>query len=134
MIALGEFLRESAARRREPGVWDCCAFPAAWAQANGFPDPMPGYRGAYATEAEAEAIIAQAGGLAELFSAALDGVGVPRAAAPFAAGDIGVVELLGEQAGAVYTGVRWALVCDGGMSFAAVPDSRVVRAWRAGNG
>lgn len=134
MIDLGEFLRASAARRREPGVWDCCTFPAAWAIANGYPDPMADWRGQYETEAQALDLIADGGGLADLFARGLDAAGLPRAAGEFVPGDIGVVQLLGEQAGAVYTGKRWALVADRGMAFASIGAEFIVRAWRVANG
>lgn len=131
---LGEFLRQSAARRREPGVWDCCTFPAAWAIANGCPDPMADWRGRYHTEAQALDLIADGGGLADLFTRGFSGAGVSPVEGPFRAGDIGVVQLLGEQAGAVYTGKRWALVADRGMAFASIASEHIVRAWRVENG
>jgi len=133
-VTLGEFLQESAARRRKPGVWDCCTFPAAWAIANGYPDFMADWRGRYETEAQALDLIAEAGGLADLFSAVLDEAGLTRVVGDFEPGDIGVVQLLGEQAGAVYTGKRWALVADRGMAFASIASEHIVRAWRVANG
>lgn len=134
MIALGEFLRDTAGRRREAGVWDCCTFPAEWALSQGFADPMAAWRGRYASEAEAVDLIADGGGLAELFADGMAGAGIPEVSGDFEPGDIGVVQLLGEQAGAVYTGKRWALVADRGMAFASVDRQYIVRAWRVANG
>lgn len=131
---LGDFLRTSAARRRVPGEWDCCTFPAAWAIANGFADPMADWRGRYATETQALDLIAEAGGLADLFVRGMAAANIPEATGEFQPGDIGVVQLLGEQAGAVYTGKRWALVADRGMAFASIDRQYVVRAWRVANG
>jgi len=134
MIALGEYLRTVAARRRKAGEWDCAAFPCDWAQANGFPDPMAAWRGRYSTEGEALDLIAEAGGLAELFAEGMEGAGLAPVDGEFRPGDIGVVQLLGEQAGAVYTGERWALVADRGLAFATVGRKHIVRAWRVENG
>lgn len=134
MIDLGEFLRVSAARRREPGVWDCCTFPAEWALANGWADPMAAWRGRYASEAEALDHIADGGSLADLFAGGMAAVGIPEASGPYEPGDIGVVQMFGEQAGAVYTGKRWALVANRGMAFASLDSESIVRAWRVANG
>src|SRR5690606_7770473 len=120
--------------RREPGVWDCCALPAAWSLHLGTADPMAGYRGAYSSEAEAEDIIARAGGLVPLFTAGLESVGWQRVGAP-AMGDIGIIGLLGEEAGAVYTGGRWAFVAERGLGFVTLEGKRAVsRVWRLGGG
>lgn len=135
MADLGEFLREAAHRRREAGVWDCCTMPAAWAIACGWRDPMAGWRGSYATEAEGENLIYDAGGLDALFARGFAEVGVPEAPpGDFRAGDVGVVEILGEQAGALYTGKRWGLVATRGMAFASLETECLVRVWRVANG
>lgn len=132
---LGEFLRAAASRRREAGVWDCCTMPAAWAEACGWGDLMADYRAAYASESEAEAIVSGAGGLLPLFCDAMAAAGVPELVdGEFLPGDVGVVELLGEQAGALYTGKRWALVASRGMAFASLDRDALVRVWRVGNG
>lgn len=134
MIDLGEFLRLSAARRREAGVWDCCTFPADWAISQDWADPMAAWRGRYSTEAGALDFIAEGGGLADLFAEGMAAANIPEATGDFQPGDIGVVQLLGEQAGAVYTGKRWALVADRGMAFASIEREHIVRAWRVANG
>lgn len=129
MTALGDFLRESASRRREAGVWDCCTFPAAWAMQCGAADPMADMRGAYATEADALRLIQNRGGLDGLFSDALEAVGWQRRDGPPRPGDIGVVSLHGFDAGAIWTGERWALVADAGLVFAQLPDSATRGVW-----
>lgn len=95
---------------------------------------MAEWRGRYATETQALDLIAEAGGLADLFVRGMAAANIPEATGDFQSGDIGVVQLLGEQAGAVYTGKRWALVADRGMAFASIDRQYIVRAWRAANG
>lgn len=135
MSALGEFLRDAGHKRRVAAEWDCAAFPAAWAIERGFVDPMAAWRGAYDTEEGAQALIERAGGLDVLFAAGMADAGVPEVeGANFEPGDIGVVRLLGEQAGAIFTGERWAFIAERGVSFATLDTGCVIRAWRAGNG
>ena len=129
MADLGAFLRDATTRAREPGVWDCCAFPSAWALACGFPDPMAAWRGSYATEADGERIATESGGLVPLFVRGMGGAGLPDATAPWQEGDIAVVSLLGREAGAVFTGRRWSFVGPRGMAFASLDDECVLRAW-----
>lgn len=133
---LGEFLAERLAWPRRAGEWDCCAFPAAWAMACGFADPMAEYRGAYASEAEAEGILARAGGLAPLFGPGLVSVGaVPlEPSSDPRKGDIGIIDLLGNEAGAIYTGRRWAFVAERGLGFVSVERGHVSQIWRLGGG
>lgn len=131
---LGDFLGERLAWPRRSGTWDCCAFPAAWAMACGLADPMAEYRGAYSTEAEAEDIVARAGGLAGIFGAGLEGVGAVRleAGEEAQAGDVGIIALLGEEAGAIYTGRRWAFVAERGLGFVTLAPERISHIWRLG--
>lgn len=95
---------------------------------------MADWRGRYRTEAQALDLIADGGGLVDLFLLGMAAAGVPEAHGQPAAGDIGVIQLLGEQAGAVYTGKRWALVADRGMAFASIADRHIVRLWRVAHG
>lgn len=88
---------------------------------------MAMWRGSYSTEADAEALIGDAGGLVSMFADAL--CACPVVDQP-QAGDIGVVEVMGEQAGAIFTGKRWALVADRGLAFASLDPAHVLRAWR----
>lgn len=127
MTALGEFLERNLRRHRVSGEHDCACFPANWAIECGRPDPMVKWRGAYSTEAQAEDIIADAGGLVALFSEGLAGCDVVEEPQ---AGDIGVVELLGEQAGAIFTGKRWAFVAERGLAFASLDAACLLKVWR----
>lgn len=129
---LGEFLRDRHAWRRKPGEWDCATFPAAWAVALGFADPMADFRGAYQTEAQGEDILYDHGGLVALIGPRLRALGWRDVSdgEDFAEGDIGVVELLGHEAGSVYTGRRWALVTDRGLGFVSLERENISAAWR----
>lgn len=130
MTDLGEWLAAQGGRRREPGVWDCCAMPAEWAIECGRPDPMALWRGTYATDEEAEERIAEAGGLAALFAIGMDDAGIREVADP-EMGDIGVISLGAHEAGALFTGRRWAFVPLGrGLTFSSLDLSSVLRVWR----
>ncbi|BEV00066.1 DUF6950 family protein [Novosphingobium olei] len=124
MTELGEFLQEVAHRRREIGVWDCCTFPAAWLMWRGLPDPMADFRGTYDGNDEATDLV-------EAFEIAASSVGLVGVNDP-REGDIGVVSVLGHQAGAIFTGKRWALVADRGLAFASVERECVWKVWRYG--
>ncbi|KQX18425.1 MULTISPECIES: DUF6950 family protein [unclassified Sphingomonas] len=130
MADLGEWLSEQGARRREPGIWDCCAMPAEWAVACGRPDPMARWRGTYGTDAEAEERITEAGGLTALFAMGMEDAGIREVSDP-QAGDIGVIMIGGEEAGAVFTGRRWAFVPGGrGLAIGSVDPASIIRIWR----
>jgi len=124
MSALGDYLQEASLRRREAGVWDCATFPAGWVMWNGLPDPMAAWRGQYRAEFEPD-------DLAGLFSEALAGFEV--VAEPIE-GDIGVVQIFGAQAGAIYTGKRWAVVAQRGLGFVSLGPNDPVKVWRLPNG
>lgn len=130
MTALGDFLYEAASRRREPGQWDCGGFPAAWAMACGYPDPMGELRGAYGDEQETRAVVEDAGGLVPLFTRLLGAAGVPMVDGEPQAGDIGVLQAYGFESGAIYTGERWALVGDKGVAFVKRTVEHVAAIWR----
>jgi hypothetical protein len=130
-MELGEYL---AAARTKPWEWrlhDCTAFPAIWA---GLADALP----AYADEAEAEAMLREAGGLVPLWDRAAEGRADEVALTEIEPGDVGVIELMGVDAravecGAIWTGRRWAFVpATGGI--AAVRAPTVLKAWRPRRG
>jgi hypothetical protein len=129
MPDLGHYLREAGCKRRQAGVHDCCTFPADWALRCGRADPMARWRGAYASEAAVEALIFDAGGLAALFAAGMRTAGIPEVDEP-AAGDIGVVSLLGQEAGAIFSGRRWMFVGEAGIAGASLERELVTRIWR----
>jgi hypothetical protein len=126
-VDLGEYL---SAARTKPWLWrehDCCAFPAIWAD---MADALP----SYSCEAEAEAMLHAAGGLVPLWDAAAANRAEEVTLSAIEPGDIGVVELLGNDAtivecGAIWTGKRWAFVPAAG-GVAAVSAPTVLKVWR----
>lgn len=131
MTDLGKWLESNLNRRREAGEWDCCTYPAAWSMALETADPMADWRGEYSTEAEAELILGRAGGLAGIFGAGLEGVGW-QPVTEARVGDIGIIALLGHEAGAIYTGRRWSFVAERGLAFASLEPEAVSHIWRLG--
>lgn len=134
MTDLGEFLQRNLERRRAAGEWDCCCLPAEWSLALGTADPMAAWRGRYATDVEAEDILHREGGLAGIFGAGLESVGwQPVTDAP-QLGDVGVVALLDDEAGAIYTGRRWAFVATRGLGFVSLESDAISHLWRLPRG
>jgi hypothetical protein len=130
LIDLGAWLKDNLARPRVAAEWDCCAYPAAWSLAQGTDDPMAAWRGAYDTDAGAEDILARSGGLAGIFGAGLESVGwEPHAGEP-QPGDVGVIALLDQEAGAIYTGRRWSFVATRGLGFVSLERKAVSHIWR----
>lgn len=103
--------------------------PAAWAIANGHPDPLAHWRGAYATEEEGLALITDAGGLVALFDCGATHAGIERRAGEPQPGDIGVLRIGEHEAGAIFTGKRWAFVTDRGIGLASVEDAAIAAVW-----
>lgn len=126
-MTLGDYLALNARKPRVSGQHDCATFPADWVVECGHPDPMAKWRGTYASEAGAEFLIADAGGLTALFG---EGLAALPNVSEFQAGDIGVISLLGEEAGSIFTGQRWAFVADRGLAFASLSLGSVLYAWR----
>lgn len=126
-MMLGDYLAEAARKRHVYGVHDCCTFPADWAVLNGWQDPMAEWRSGYINAAPAQ------DGLLPLFAEGMDGVGIPRTS-DITEGDIGVVTIFGHEAGAIFTGRRWALVAPRGMAFTTADPSIVSASWRVRHG
>lgn len=124
MNTLGEYLQEVAHKRREIGVWDCCTFPAGWLMWRGQPDPMADMRGIYGEGDEGIDLVGA-------FADALDRFEVTDDPQE---GDVGVVSVLGHQAGAIFTGRRWALVAERGLAFASLDPECVLKAWSVSRG
>ncbi|ABD27174.1 conserved hypothetical protein [Novosphingobium aromaticivorans DSM 12444] len=127
MPDLGDFLVAASHRKHRYGEWDCCTFPADWCIANGWPDPMAEWRGGYIDASAAD------DGLLPLFAAGMFGSGIGATKEPVA-GDVGVVSVLGQEAGAIFTGKRWALVAPRGLAFASLEPSCVLMAWSVTRG
>lgn len=131
-MTLGDFL---AAARNERGPWNCSTFPADWCVSLGLPDFAAKWR-AVIDPAECEEV---AGG--DLVALWEEGIGdaLPQADLPYQAGDIGVIRIAGQlaggapaviEAGAVFTGDKWAVRKERGLSLARLPDSVIAKAWR----
>jgi hypothetical protein len=126
MLRLERLAAERRAMGFAWGVNDCCMWAADVVLAVTGVDPAADLRGSYATEAQALAVIEQAGGLRALAAARL-GPEVPVLAAQ--TGDVGLVEQpSGVLALAACLGGSWQAVGPEGLW--AVPLSWVVAAWR----
>lgn len=120
---VGEFLKAQLGAR---GPWNCSTMPADWCAALGHPDFAARWRGVV-DPAECEAI---AGG--DLLALWEEGIGgsLPVAETPYEAGDIAVVTRAGLQAGAIFTGERWAIQTATGLTALPLGERAIVKAWR----
>jgi len=91
---------------------------------------MAEWRGQYTTDVEAEEIIADAGGLAGLFATGMSLAGIPRTYDDPQEGDIAVISIDGEEAGAIFTGRRWAFVPERGWGAVSLDPSAILVRWR----
>ncbi|MEC9018117.1 MAG: hypothetical protein VYC29_09410 [Pseudomonadota bacterium] len=115
----------------KPWIWgkaDCCTFPADWLILCGLPDPMAKWRGAYDDEWSCAALIEDAGGLLSLW---IEALGQPENLEP-EMGNVGVVQMWGHCAGAIFTGKRWAVRTTRGWAAASFAPADVLGAWRHG--
>ncbi len=131
---LGPYLERAA---RTPWAWgshDCCTFPGDWVAMHLGADPIMRWRGRYNTEAEAEALIADAGGLVELWTTGLQDALCPETWDDPAPGDVAVINVVGEggptQVGALFGGKRWVTLAPRGI--VAIPHdwAAPIRRWR----
>jgi hypothetical protein len=108
--------------------WNCSTLVADWLIECGYPDFAGAFR--EVTDPSECVIVAQSrGGLAHLWEGLFCGA-VPWADAPWQPGDIAVVTLAEHEAGAIFTGERWALRLNHGLAFAGPELLTVSRAWR----
>lgn len=124
-MTLGDFLQMRAASI-EP--WHCSSMAADWCVSLGHPDFAAAWRGINDV-AECEAIQAEAGGLLPLWAVSI-GDALPVVAGPLLAGDIAVVRALRSEAGAIWTGARWAIEAERGVHFLAPSMVEALGAWR----
>lgn len=75
---LSEFLSEAAKHRFAWGARDCMLFAADWCHAQVGKDPAASFRGRYASAAEAQTLMDEAGGAEHLIDAALAAIGWQR--------------------------------------------------------
>lgn len=122
---LGEFLRGVG-----PGPWNCSTIAADWCLAQGHPDFAADWRGITDPD-ECDEITAH--GLVPLWDRGI-GDALPVVEAPFEPGDIGVIRAHGLEAGAIFTGERWALRSPRGFAAIRLGDEHVLKAWRPTGG
>ena len=119
MTDLAKYMRQAEARRFQFGAWDCCLWVAGWIQAKRGIDVAAAWRGRYATEKAAAALIFRAGGLTQLLDDIALAHGLERTEDP-QIGDVGVVWVETargrEHAAAIRTGIGWAVLSVGGLS------------------
>lgn len=122
-MTLGDFLKAQLANS-EP--WHCSTMAADWAVARGHPDFAAAWRDVFEPslcDATAEA----GGGLLALWDQGIgDGLPVVQR---LEAGDIAVITAMGIEAGAIWTGERWAMRSGRGVTFLR-DGLRVLKAWR----
>lgn len=121
-----------AERRAEPFAWgrfDCCLFAADAVAAQTGVDPAAGLRGRYATELQAQRVLAALDGLEGIARAAL---GEPlRHPALACAGDMGLTAAPGDRTTlSVCLGEWWAM--PGAAGLVLRPMSAALMSWRVG--
>ncbi|RSV15690.1 hypothetical protein CA235_07510 [Sphingomonas sp. ABOLF] len=107
------------------GEWNCSTMPADWCVELGHPDFASAWR---ATLAPVECDAAAASGLVPLWDAGIAGA-LPAVEVP-QAGDIAVIEAMGLEVGAIFTGARWATRGARTMHYLGAEDVRVLKVWR----
>lgn len=101
--------------------------PSDWCVTNGHPDFAASWRGVVQPSA-CDAAAAEGGGLLALWDRDI-GCGLPATNQP-ASGDIAVIDAMGMQVGAIFTGDRWAVKGQRTLHFLAADQVKVVKAWR----
>jgi hypothetical protein len=104
---LDEYLDAAMAKPFAWGRADCCTFAADWVAAATGLDPGRCVRGLYSSADEANALIAERGGLTQLVAEEMDRLGFARTRVPIS-GDVGLVIVPAVGAtGAIRSGDRW---------------------------
>jgi len=124
-MSLGEFLRH---RATESAPWNCSTLPADWCVHLGHPDFAAAWRG-IVDRVDGEDCTAAAGGLVNLWERGLSGA-LPEVLDDLSPGDVAVVRVFNFEAGAIWTGQRWALKTKHGLHFAAADQVELIMAWR----
>lgn len=124
-MRLGDFLKRELSNG---SAWNCSTLPADWCLALGHPDFAAAWRDV-TDPTECEAVPRAAGGLVALWDKGI-GTALPPVDEP-QPGDIAVISALGLEAGAIWTGERWAIRAPRGLHFiASGPHVAIVKAWR----
>lgn len=132
-MTLGDFLNSAANDR---GPWNCSTLAADWCVALGHPDFAAEWRDMVDPVA-CETAPAEAGGLVALWERGI-GEALPflrsGSDAPsfmwMMRGDIAVVSGAGLEAGAIWTGEKWAIRASRGLHFIPRQAVAVAKAWR----
>lgn len=124
MTTLGEYIKSKTGAKFIWGDNDCCTFCADWLVMRGLPDPMADLRGEYASEAEAELIIAEHADLLTLWKRIL---GEPDDT--LSDGSVAIIEFNGEQLGGIVSGDRLVLLRDKGITAAPLERLNILGAW-----
>lgn len=118
MDALTDFLRVAAARQFCLGEHDCGLWLADWYIAKtGKADPAASLRGAYY----------ESGDLNPIMRSVIARAGLAETQAP-ERGDVGIVQIGHRVMGAIFTGMRWAVLTERGVG--AVKRARVISSWK----
>ena len=118
-MTLGDYLR-SPRPRWDFASHDCCRWVARWIVANGHGDPMDHIGHRYTTKLGALRVIRRGGGLVELWTKGMTGIGLAAVTEP-AIGAVAVLsvptdDLTGEACG-IWTGERWGMLHERGLIF-----------------
>lgn len=106
------FVDFMGATASEPHVWgvsDCTLLVADWVEANDYPDPAAGWRGAYASETECRDLLDARGGLVGHVRACAESVGLHEIVEP----QFGCIGVIGSQSrwdrqwSAIWNGHFW---------------------------
>lgn len=125
--ALANYLRERADRPFEWGVNDCCIFAADWVRLVTGRDPAFYLRDMYGSEAGAELVLEENGGIARIVTEAL-GLALPTVATA-QRGDVVLFESGNGPALGICAGEKFAAMRDsGGIGYFSM--RHAVTAWR----
>lgn len=124
MTDLGAFLKAACA---DSSPWNCSTLAADWCLSLGYPDLAAEWRG-IVDPGPCEAVPAEAGGLVALWDRGI-GQSLP-AVSTLLAGDIAVVQFGDYEAGAIFTGERWAIRGPRCVHFVALQTVVPLKVWR----
>ena len=125
MTDLGGFLKGQLANG---SPWNCSTLAADWCVSLGHPDFAAAWRDVTDPD-ECVSMPINSGGLVVLWKEGI-GAALPIVEDPLQPGDIAVVAAHGLEAGAIWTGERWAMKAARGLHFIAADAVEVLKAWR----
>lgn len=118
VLSFAAFVAISTPRPWRWGVVDCSMWMADWCAYRWGIDPAAPFRQRYSSEAEAEALIAEAGSLIALIRPQMGFLTEKQEAA---IDDVGVIEVMGRQTAAIRVDDAWAFRTPRGIGFLDVP-------------